>query len=251
MMECDQMSTWIDAYIDRELESDRASQLEAHVSSCGRCTASVEERRQLKASVTRAALHRPAPASLRESFLRDPAVRPAKLRAPAWAYAALAACLVLASALALQVARAPASSLEATVMHEAVSSHIRSLMASHLADVASTDQHTVKPWFAGKVDFSPLVVDHTAEGFPLTGGRLDYVAGRPVAALVYTRRAHVINLFTCPDALAKPSPSVRSQDRGYNAATWSDGAMRYCAVTDASADELANFVRLVGTEPAK
>jgi anti-sigma factor RsiW len=135
-----------------------------------------------------------------------------------------------------------------SVMHDAVSSHIRSLMASHLEDVAKSDQHTVKPWFAGKVDFSPPVVDHSAEGFPLAGGRLDYVAGRPAAAVVYMRRAHVINLFVCPEptgSSGSPAPPQTIDDRGYHAIGWSDGAMRFCAVSDVAPEELATFVKVV------
>jgi anti-sigma factor RsiW len=148
----------------------------------------------------------------------------------------------------MRLSSSTVSSAQDLVLREAVSSHIRSLMVTHLADIATSDQHTVKPWFQGKLDFSPAVVDHAADGFPLTGGRLDYVAGRPVAAVVYQRRAHVINLFTCPDGDAKASDPKSVLDRGYNAVTWSDGSMKFCAVSDVSGDELMNFVALVRGE---
>jgi anti-sigma factor RsiW len=243
------MSTWLDAYIDDELEEDRAEQLKAHVGSCARCAASVEDRRALRESLRRSQAYRPAPAGLRESITRSlnaplPA-QPLRARAPRWAWVSLAASLLLAGVVGWLLVTARGPSADDVILREAVSSHIRSLMAAHLADIANSDQHTVKPWFAGKLDFSPKVVDFAAEGFPLTGGRLDYVSGRPVAAVVYQRRAHVINLFTCPDAAARAQGPKLVQDRGYNAVTWSDGAMRYCAVSDVSQDELNNFAALV------
>jgi anti-sigma factor RsiW len=131
-----------------------------------------------------------------------------------------------------------------SVASQVVDSHIRSLMADHLTDVRSTDQHTVKPWFARKIDFAPRVEDFSAQGFPLVGGRLDYVAGHSAATLAYTRRAHVINLFIWP-----LSPNARATNghmslKGYSVRSWHSDGMAYWAVSDAAAGELVSLEAL-------
>src|SRR5262249_7199823 len=138
------------------------------------------------------------------------------------------------------------SRLHDSLVDEVVSDHVRSMMGDHLFDVASTNQHTVKPWFAGKVDFSPQVVDLADKGFPLTGGRLDYLAGRPVAALVYGRRQHIINLFIWPSA-AEESQVKETSDtrRGYHVCHWTTGGMTYYAVSDVNAGDLKEFSRRI------
>ena len=125
---------------------------------------------------------------------------------------------------------------------EVVSAHLRSLQAGHLTDVISTDQHTVKPWFNGKLDVAPPVIDLTAQGFTLIGGRLDYVDARPIGAIVYRRRQHVINLFVAQTAEHRTPRGARIETfQGFNVRRWSDGGLNYWAVSDIAADELAEF----------
>jgi len=131
------------------------------------------------------------------------------------------------------------------IAQEIVSGHIRSLMANHLSDVASTDQHTVKPWFDGKLTFAPPVVDLSQEGFPLIGGRLDYVDNKPVAALVYQRRLHYINVFIWPSNGGPDAAPVSEALEGYNILHWSQGGMASWAVSDVSTDELKTLGTLL------
>jgi anti-sigma factor RsiW len=125
-----------------------------------------------------------------------------------------------------------------SIQDEVVAGHVRSLLADHLTDVATSDQHTVKPWFNGKIDFSPPVVDLAPQGFPLVGGRVDYVHGRVVAALVYRRRGHLINVFVWP---APPGPATTTTRDGYNIENWSKDGLTFWAVSDAAADEISGF----------
>jgi anti-sigma factor RsiW len=130
---------------------------------------------------------------------------------------------------------------DARVLDEAVSAHLRSLQAEHLTDVATSDQHTVKPWFNGKLDVSPPVIDLTAQGFTLIGGRLDYVDARAIGAVVYKRRAHIINLFVAQTANTQRRPARIEMVQGFNIRAWSDHGLNYWAVSDIGADELAEF----------
>jgi anti-sigma factor RsiW len=124
---------------------------------------------------------------------------------------------------------------------QVVASHVRSLLGTHLTDVASTDQHTVKPWFNGKLDYAPPVTDLAADGFPLIGGRLDYLQGRPTAALIYRRRGHPINVFVLPEHEAGRSPSGLVDRHGYQVAHWTQHGMRFWAVSDMSREDMAKF----------
>ena len=201
----------------------------------------------LSALIRREATRHAAPTGLAERIaadLRGTAAPAAAPRAPArpwrrWFDAALVfgagaatAWLVLAS-VALP-GRADG------IGDEITASHVRSLMAAHLTDVTSTDRHTVKPWFAGKLDFSPPVTDLAAQGYALAGGRLDVIGGRPVAALVYQERQHVINLFVWPAPAGRTSAQTR---QGYSLVGWAQGGMQFWAVSDASAPDLQAFAQ--------
>ena len=153
-----------------------------------------------------------------------------------------AACGVAATLIGTQALMVAA--VDDNLMQQVAASHARALVANHLVDVVSSDQHTVKPWFAGKIDYSPRVSDFAAEGFELTGGRLDYLNDRVVAALVYKRRLHVIDAYVWPTKAADSSPARRSR-QGINGLEWTHDGMRYYLVSDIELNELAELARLM------
>jgi anti-sigma factor RsiW len=244
---CQHARILIHGYVDGELDLVRSLELERHMRNCRDCAQEYAAQLALRAAISAGSLAYAAPAQLQQrvrSSLRHAGRSRTALHMPAWRWAGLAAALLIVAIAAGTLAytfRTP--SADDRVAQEVLDSHVRSLMANHLTDVASSDQHTVKPWFDGKLDFSPAVVDLKGQGFPLIGGRLDYLDSRPVAALVYQRRLHVINLFIWPAAAPVAAPRAMIQ-QGYQLLYWRQGAMMYWAVSDVSADDLQAFVQL-------
>ncbi|MGE5243033.1 MAG: anti-sigma factor family protein [Betaproteobacteria bacterium] len=240
-MICDDVERDIDLYVDRELQPDVSAAIRDHLGTCEACRKRVAEREAL-GHLIRTAPYYPASDRLRASVSSRANRARSTRRVLAWAAAAVLAVSVGALSLVQWSRTRLGDQMADATAEEVVSGHVRSLMAEHLFDVRSTDQHTVKPWFLGRLDFSPPVTDLAAIGFPLVGGRLDYVAGRPAAALVYQRQKHTINLFVWPAAAGDTAAATRSI-HGFHAHHWVRGGMSFWAVSDLNDAELTDFVR--------
>jgi len=239
-MTCDEAEVLLHALIDGELDAGHAREVEDHIATCPHCAKQLAVYREMSKAITAADLSYAAPASLRRRIEATvPEVRKPNRRAVLRGFAmGSAVSAIAASGIVAIVLR---SDDEARIESEIVSAHLRSLQAGHLTDVISTDQHTVKPWFNGKLDVSPPVIDLTAQGFTLIGGRLDYVDARALGAVVYRRRQHVINLFVAQTANTEHRPAKIETVQGFNIRHWSDRGLNYWAVSDLGKDELADF----------
>jgi anti-sigma factor (TIGR02949 family) len=245
---CELSRTLLHGYLDGELDAAGAAEFERHLETCRECTAALDAQEALRSAILRGGLYERAPSSLLQRINAEMGGGPKQVRASSrrvwmWlATAATAAVLVLSVWIAArQFQRARGDELFASA---AVDAHLRSLQPGHLTDVASTDQHTVKPWFEGKLDFAPPVRDLAADGFPLVGGRLDVVKGNTVPALVYARRKHFISVFVWPSEDSAGPPGSGSI-RGYQWLYWRSHGMDFCAVTDASAGDLTLLAKLL------
>jgi anti-sigma factor RsiW len=234
----------IEVYMDNELDPGLMASVEEHLSGCRFCSDTYSRLRAQQADIRSAAPYYMASEELQRSVreaLRQAAANDAPGRSLPWRGLAIAATVLLAVSVSWNMRPSPRPTPEVELMAQnIISDHIRSLIGTHLLDVPSSDQHTVKPWFNGKLDFSPEVKDFTSQGFPLIGGRLDYLMDRPVAALVYGRRRHVINVFTWP-VNTTPMADSHYWRNGYNIIRWSHGSMTYWAVSDIALAELAQF----------
>ncbi|MFG1351406.1 anti-sigma factor family protein [Xanthobacter autotrophicus] len=258
---CAEWEALLNGYLDGELDAAHVMEVERHLADCPACAGALERMTRVRQLITLDDVRWRAPLALRDSVMTalarersaataPPLERPAgitglmgRLRAmlpSLQRWSAIPSLAVLAAALLLVVLPPRGGpSLE----QELVAGHVRSLLAEHLTDVASSNQHTVKPWFGGKIDFSPPVVDLAARGFPLAGGRLDYIGGRVVAALVYRRNGHVINVFVWPagsDAHLAKAFMARAHE-GYTLLNWSEAGLTYWAISDLNTVELEEF----------
>ena len=234
------------AYVDGELDLANARETERLLQSCADCRGTERAIRELRSALTSDAPAYRAPAHLRRNVraaLRREAKSTRQTLSPWLVFATGAAfAAVLIGAVLFQTMPGVRGN---TIVDQVVASHVRSLLAAHLVDVVSSDQHTVKPWFDGKIDFAPEVRDLSANAFPLLGGRLDYLDDKTLVALVYQRNKHPINLFITPAPTSRStSPKVMTR-RGYNVFAWTNNGMNYWAVSDLNQAELSEFTELV------
>lgn len=239
-MTCDEAEILLHALVDGELDAGHAREVEAHLATCAKCATAARDYREIRKAMAAADLSYTAPAELRRRIEASlPQAQAPTRRALLKGFAmGSAVSAIAATGLFAVILR---GNDEARLQTEFVSAHLRSLQANHLTDVISTDQHTVKPWFNGRLDVAPPVADLSPQGFALVGGRLDYIDGRPVGALIYRRRQHVINLFVAQGTSTEPRAAKMETVQGFNIRRWSERGLTYWAVSDLAKDELANF----------
>ena len=258
-MTCKETQEAIHGYLDGELDPVHNLAVEQHLQECAACARRYQGQQSLRKVMAGRSLYFEPPKGL-EQRVRSAVRQASKAESPSWQWRwastwswprILAPLSAAALAIVVAMPLVMRTSTEDRLSQEIVSCHVRSLMASHLTDVASTDQHTVKPWFNGKLPFSPPVTDLAAQGFPLIGGRLDYVENHPVAALVYQHRKHFINLFIWPLTRNLSTAEDFRTQQGYNTIHWSQGGMEYWAVSDMNQGGLRDFVQLLrsGSSP--
>jgi anti-sigma factor RsiW len=258
---CQDRQDLIHGYLDGALDLVGSMEMEQRLRDCQECSQAYQNYQALRSAITAGSLYYKSPAHLQkriQSAVRKAAKAEIKPRiwSQTWSRRrlfALTSGLALAALAILTwrfLAPLPRHSANDFLTQEIVSGHVRSLMADHLTDVTSSDQHTVKPWFNGKLDFSPPVKDLTDRGFPLVGGRLDYLSNRPVAALVYRRQRHFINLFIWPSTSDLDREEPTGARQGYHLIHWTMAGMTYWAVSDLNAGELQEFVRILQNQSA-
>jgi anti-sigma factor RsiW len=245
-MTCEEARVLLHALIDGELEAGRVRAVEAHIAGCAQCAAEIAQYREMRQTMRSSNLRLAAPQALRSRIeaalpspsVLTPAVKPTRRSLLQGFALGTALSAVAASGVVFVVMR---TAQDDQMLGDVASAHLRSLQADHLTDVLSSDQRTVKPWFNGRLDLAPPVPDLTAQGFTLVGGRLDYIDGRPVAAIVYKRRQHVINLFVAAAANPNHTAARGEAVQGFNTQRWSDQGFRFIAISDLAADELREF----------
>jgi anti-sigma factor RsiW len=239
---CAETEILLHALLDSELDAGHARDVEAHLEGCPRCAAQLRAYRDMQQAMSAVQLRYAAPMSLRrrvEMALPSVPPRATNRRAVLKGFVmGTALSTAMAASLVVGVIR---TDQDQRLLGDVISAHVRSLQGEHLTDVQTSDRHTVKPWFNGKVDVAPPVVDLTAQGFRLIGGRLDYIDGRAVASIVYRRRTHVINLFVAQGAGSEQYGANETM-QGFNIRRWTAQGLGFSAVSDLNAEELQEFV---------
>jgi anti-sigma factor RsiW len=268
-MNCEEATKLMDGYLDGELDPITSQTIEQHLRECPKCDQAYKIHGSLVRAIGNATPYYKAPPELLEriqsSLRKEIGERPTRkggqntrslfqrkrseprtiLLGTSWNWLALAATILLAAIIGWNLLpRLQRPGTDQLLATQLIASHVRSLMANHLTDVASSDQHTVKPWLDAKLDFAPPVIDLASEGFPLIGGRLDYLDNRPVAALVYQRRKHFVNLFVWPKATGASEAQKSVTRQGYRLLHWVDADFNYWAVSDVSDSDLQTFKQL-------
>lgn len=251
MTTCADMKLLMHGLLDGELDAANAVQCDQHLEDCASCAAEYQAHQSRRHAIQSSDARQRAPDALKSRVLAaldaesQSAAEPKAARRgslswpPSWReWTTIGSGLALAASLALFIA-APLREPDPT--NELVAGHVRSLLADHLTDIRTSDQHTVKPWFSGKLDFSPPVADLTDAGFPLIGGRLDYLSGHVVAALVFRRREHLINVFIWPETTQPASLPRETSREGYHVLHWTEGGMTFWIVSDLNFAELREF----------
>lgn len=246
-MNCQDAQLVMHGYLDGELDPSVSLQFEQHLGACPACSKALTEQQAIQAEMKADSLYFKAPPILRDrvraSLKKQSGAGP--VRFP-WRWVAAAACVALCIGFGFLLAQfAFTPSVPERLTQEVASAHIRSMQAKHMVDVLSSDRHEVKPWFNDKLDFSPPAPDLEKEGFPMVGGRLDYLNGRPVAALVYRRRQHFINIFVWPTSGRESGDFQRETRQGYHLVHWAKAGMNYWIVSDLDPTELGELAQRV------
>jgi anti-sigma factor RsiW len=253
-MSCAENKVLLHALLDNELDAGHARELETHLAICPGCAAELRVYRIMQEAISAADLRFTAPASLRrriEAALPTTPQRTTNRRAVLKGFVmGTALSTAMAASLVIGIIR---TDNDQRVLGDVVAAHVRSLQGEHLTDVQTSDQHTVKPWFNGKLDLAPPVLDLTAQGFTLIGGRLDYIDEKTVASIVYRRRKHVINLFVMQASDAEYQPAKLNTVQGYNVLHWRAHGLEFFAISDINEEELREFGKkfAAGLDPAR
>jgi anti-sigma factor RsiW len=245
-MQCRDCRDALGPRLDSELSPDDVREIDRHVAACASCARELallaETHRVLSENLMRYRAPDVLKARIRSAVAGVAVPREPVRAIPAWWRQLAAGVLIAIASSGVTYVAAHGPSRGSAAADELLASHVRSLMPGHLTDVVSTEHHTVKPWFNGRVDLSPAVPNLDSAGFPLVGGRADYVRGRVVPVVVYARRQHVINVYAWPVASADASPPNDLTRNGYHFVTWRTGGIEYWAVSDLNAAELHSFV---------